>query len=94
MREGDAAKVEAALLVSGNLTPLIKRSHANVYYDPFLSQLLLSVCFDTFEGCNSLEGDWLNRQLNRYLPIEQKVKQEEITLFPSQPLDKVAGRLY
>ena len=24
------------------------------------------VCFDTFEGCNSLEGDWLNRQLNRY----------------------------
>jgi len=41
VREGGAAKVEAALLVS--------------------------VCFDTFEGCNSLEGDWLNRQLNRHL---------------------------
>jgi len=41
VRKGDAAKVEAALLVS--------------------------VCFDTFEGCNSLEGDWLNRQLNSHL---------------------------
>ena len=58
-----------------------------------LSQILLPVCFDTFEGCNSLEGDWLNRQLNRYHPIWLQVKAEEQTLFPPQPLDKVAGGL-
>jgi len=59
VREGESAKVEAALLVS--------------------------VCFDTFEGCNSLEGDWLNRQLNRHLTkllvesIESQKQQFETT---------------
>ena len=42
-----------------------------------LSQTMLSVCFDTFEGCNSLEGDWLNRQLNRYHPTLQQVEPEQ-----------------
>ena len=40
-----------------------------VVYMTHFSQTMLPVCFDTFEGCNSLEGDWLNRQLNRYQPI-------------------------
>jgi len=67
VREGDAAKVEAALLVS--------------------------VCFDTFEGCNSLEGDWLNRQLNRHLTkllvdsIESQKQQFEKS--PLCDIDKV-----
>ena len=88
MREGDAAKVEAALLVSGKLMLMNVSLSVN-----HLSQILLPVCFDTFEGCNSLEGDWLNRQLNRYHPIWLQVKAEEQTLFPPQPLDKVAGGL-
>ena len=76
VREGGAAKVEAALLVSGKLAlfqPIYQLIDLIlIVCDPF-RLTMLAVCFDTFEGCNSLEGDWLNRQLNRYHPTLQQV---------------------
>ena len=45
------------------------------------------VCFDTFEGCNSLEGDWLNRLLNRWRPIQ--ISSQKKTLLPLRHLTKL-----
>ena len=45
------------------------------------------VCFDTFEGCNSLEGDWLNRLLNRLTTNSDF--QPEKTLLPLRHLTKL-----
>lgn len=35
--------------------------------EQIMAAMLVSVCFDTFEGCISLEKPWLNMQLNRHL---------------------------
>ena len=47
------------------------------------------VCFDTFEGCNSLEGDWLNRLLNRSVATNSDFQPEKKTLLPLRHLTKL-----
>lgn len=41
--------------------------HGEEAKDKLEAAMLVSVCFDTFEGCSSIEKPWINRQLNRHL---------------------------
>ena len=69
-----AKSTRTTVYISSNVSQKVIAIFVTPYGAGFAIMWLVSpiVCFDTFEGCNSLEGDWLNRQLNRYTIQQEK----------------------